>query len=274
MSCEQKVIMLVSSGQNLPPLGTTDHFALLERTRQFKQSGGIIICVGLRASGAGYNLLQQLASGGFFINITGDGVAPVNNAISTLLAMAGYFCAANVAPYGYSASQYGYSPSDANTGNQAPVIDACIGDLMPVSGGVATANLLLHDGTWYDCNRATGSLFIVTNAAYSGGNRAWAQYAFPAPIQASAFAVIGFSVTPSVLPSIAQPGASYRFVLAGSNDGSTWATLYTGFSDGKYTLPQPKTYKYWRLTLDTQNGSASAPFGNQAVSLEYLALFP
>ncbi len=88
---ERKVIILFSDGENK----TGDNPLSLATT--FKSAGGIIIVVGLRASGDGFTLLNQIASGGFFINATEDNEDDV---AGFLRGMKGYFCAGNCTPEG------------------------------------------------------------------------------------------------------------------------------------------------------------------------------
>lgn len=88
---ERKVIVLFSDGENKTG---ADPLVLAE---SFKSGGGIIIVVGLRASGAGFTLLNQIASGGFFINATTDNEEDVN---TYLQGLKGYFCAGNCVPEG------------------------------------------------------------------------------------------------------------------------------------------------------------------------------
>lgn len=93
MACDRKVIVLISDGKNRPALDSTAYAQMIAKADQFKASGGILICVGLRASGDGYLLLRKLATPGFFVNVFGDGMTPINDAITKLVGMAGYYCA-------------------------------------------------------------------------------------------------------------------------------------------------------------------------------------
>ena len=73
-TADEKVILLISDGEqtvgtNLQPI--------LDTAATFKALGGIIIVVGLRASGTGYDLLSRIATGGFFLNATASNAADV-----------------------------------------------------------------------------------------------------------------------------------------------------------------------------------------------------
>lgn len=88
---DKKVIVLISDGEN--KLGS-DPLPLAE---SFKQSGGTIVCVGIRSYGENYTLLQNIATSGMFIN------ALEGNAASSSLQLSGlkgYFCAGNCTPPG------------------------------------------------------------------------------------------------------------------------------------------------------------------------------
>jgi subtilisin-like proprotein convertase family protein len=64
-AADEKVIVLISDGEQTV---TTDVQPILDTATLFKAAGGIIICIGLRASGTGYDLLSRIATGGFFLN--------------------------------------------------------------------------------------------------------------------------------------------------------------------------------------------------------------
>lgn len=93
MSCDRKVIVLVSDGNIRPALPSYSQAEMVKKANIFKTSGGIIICVGIRANGDGYLLLRTLATPGFFMNVFGDGMAPINDTIAKLGGLAGYYCA-------------------------------------------------------------------------------------------------------------------------------------------------------------------------------------
>lgn len=84
-----RTILLLSDGQN-EDFATADD--PLPVAKAFKNGGGIIICAGCRASGSGYNLLNAIATGGFFINAY-PGIE--NASISEVMGLKGYICAGN-----------------------------------------------------------------------------------------------------------------------------------------------------------------------------------
>lgn len=62
---DKRILLIISDGEH-----TIDgnRQAVLDAASQFKQGGGVIIVVGVRASGQGYDLLERIATGGYFIN--------------------------------------------------------------------------------------------------------------------------------------------------------------------------------------------------------------
>jgi len=64
-TADEKVILLVSDGEQT---STANVQPILDTAATFKALGGIIVVVGLRASGNGYDLLSRIATGGFFLN--------------------------------------------------------------------------------------------------------------------------------------------------------------------------------------------------------------
>lgn len=95
-SADRKVILLVSDGED-----TSDTYLSggnpLEVAEGFKNLGGIIMCLGVRAHGKGYNLLSRLATGGMFLN-----AVPSNStaAMAYLNGLRGYVCGGNCSPAG------------------------------------------------------------------------------------------------------------------------------------------------------------------------------
>lgn len=96
-----KVIVLLSDGNlNNPPYlqsaGTTETLAEAD---SFKQGGGIIVCVGIRAASDGYMLMSRIASPGYFLNAIPDNDT---ESFTDLSGLKGYFCAGacNVSGYG------------------------------------------------------------------------------------------------------------------------------------------------------------------------------
>jgi len=78
---DEAVLVLISDGEQTL---TTDIQPILDIANTFKQVNGIIICIGLRASGAGYDLLSRVATGGFFLNATSTNADDILKALSYL----------------------------------------------------------------------------------------------------------------------------------------------------------------------------------------------
>lgn len=90
-----RVLVLISDGEDTSASYLTDN--PIQLIDDFKQAGGIVICLGCRASGKGFTLLETLATGGFFIN-----ALPSNPslALDYLSGLKGYICAGNCTPEG------------------------------------------------------------------------------------------------------------------------------------------------------------------------------
>jgi len=108
LTVDRRVLLLISDGEDQTPSYITDDnpIALLD---DFKASGGIVICLGVRSHGAGYGLLSAFATGGFFLNAFGTTASSVLDYVSGLK---GYVCSGNCAPTGdeyVNAGQLNYS---------------------------------------------------------------------------------------------------------------------------------------------------------------------
>jgi len=86
-----KIIVVVSDFEN--KLGEDP----VPMAQSFFDSGGIIICVGVRANGAGFVLGNRIASGGFFLNAHS---ASVSDVLSALDGVKSYFCSGDCIPAG------------------------------------------------------------------------------------------------------------------------------------------------------------------------------
>ena len=107
---DNKVIILLSDGEQRDN-GVSDPTVNADL---FKSAGGIIICVGARASGDGYALLSELASDGYLLN----GLPSNETTIPDLLSgLKGYFCAGTCVP---SEIGYGDGCLEIPPGAQAP----------------------------------------------------------------------------------------------------------------------------------------------------------
>lgn len=63
-----KTIIVLSDGNNRPQLAPDAFYNLLQKANDFRIAGGVVVGVGLRASGDGFTLMKELADSGFFIN--------------------------------------------------------------------------------------------------------------------------------------------------------------------------------------------------------------
>lgn len=93
---DRQVILLISDGEDTTSPYTEDNNPLVLLSG-FKAGGGIVMCLGTRASGTGFSLLSAMATGGFFIN-----AYPPDEAASLvyLSGLKGYICGGNCTPEG------------------------------------------------------------------------------------------------------------------------------------------------------------------------------
>jgi len=86
----RRVIVLFSDGEDRPLPGSADAADMANEVEAFKAASGIVIVVGIRATGAGYVALRDLSSDGFFINVLDS--AGVMTAIEQLAGLQCYYC--------------------------------------------------------------------------------------------------------------------------------------------------------------------------------------
>lgn len=113
LTCARKVVVLITDGQDEDSLETlfgqalgfaTTNSKALEQAAAFKSRGGIIIVVGLNASGNPYTLLRSIATPGYFVNVLPNQVIAAK---AVLLGLTPLYCAQE--PAGYTAD---YFPQD------------------------------------------------------------------------------------------------------------------------------------------------------------------
>ena len=93
VAADKKVIVLISDGEDEQTSYTSNNPISLLDT--FKNSGGIVICLGCRASGSGFARMEVFSTGGFMIN----GYPSVEaDALTYFNALRGYICGGNCAP--------------------------------------------------------------------------------------------------------------------------------------------------------------------------------
>lgn len=111
---DKMVVVIFSDGENK---GVTDPVL---PAIEFKGFGGVIVSVGVRAHGEGYELMSNLATDGMFVNALKTNATTVANQI---LASKGYYCAGNCQAQGnvtvaYGALNYaGFANWDVVTGS-------------------------------------------------------------------------------------------------------------------------------------------------------------
>lgn len=96
-AADRKVLVLYSDGDDTLTASfdaTNDPLIILN---DFKAAGGIVMCMGVRASGDGFALLSAMATGGFFINAYPDSA---DDALAYFSGLKGYICGGNCTPAG------------------------------------------------------------------------------------------------------------------------------------------------------------------------------
>lgn len=71
---DRRILLIVSDGEHTTD---TERQAIIDAARDFKTAGGIIITIGVRANGNGYDLLERIATLGFFLNAMATNEADV-----------------------------------------------------------------------------------------------------------------------------------------------------------------------------------------------------
>ncbi len=100
VTSDRKVLVIFSDGEHCTgPESAADWDDIILEAANFKASGGIIVVCGCAASGNGFALLQQIASGGFFFNPIDD--TTTLGAADTLIGLLCYYCGGLPATYGY-----------------------------------------------------------------------------------------------------------------------------------------------------------------------------
>jgi len=66
-TADEKVIVLISDGEQN---SSANYQPIYDAAAAFKAAGGIIVVIGVRASGSAFDMLERVATGGFFLNGT------------------------------------------------------------------------------------------------------------------------------------------------------------------------------------------------------------
>lgn len=235
---ERKVLIIFSDGANRPLLTLEEQNALVNACMEFKQNGGLIICIGLRAAGDGYKLLKLLTSGGFFLNVVDEPATAITqmNVLRSLVCL----------------------PACLTDGT----LNA-IPEMTGASTPSGTASASSDDGFNVAWMAFDGDDDTTWNSASAGPLPQSLIYQFPQARTIVAYGIIGSGLvtTPS------------EWTLAGSDDGSTWTTLDTQsgtFAQGelhRFDLDEAATYPYYRLRV---TGTASP---SNWTSVALLALY-
>jgi subtilisin-like proprotein convertase family protein len=80
-NADRRILLILSDGEHTID---SEKQAILEAAATFKQAGGVIIVLGIRASGVGYDFLERVATGGYFINATPSNAESAINGLNYL----------------------------------------------------------------------------------------------------------------------------------------------------------------------------------------------
>jgi subtilisin-like proprotein convertase family protein len=135
-TADRKVIILISDGEDTLTQAFNSENDPLVPLSEFKSQGGIVMCLGVRASGTGFAFLSAMATGGFFVNAYPDNV---EEALDFFSGLKGYVCAGNCTPTGdqYVAEASGNYTGFANWDVTEGSVDLCgngLWDFLPGNG--------------------------------------------------------------------------------------------------------------------------------------------
>lgn len=100
VTADRKVLLIFSDGEHSTgPTSASDWDEIILEAANFKAAGGIIVVCGCASSGNGFDLLQQIASGGFFFNPVDADM--IEAAADTLTGLMCYYCGGMPPSYGY-----------------------------------------------------------------------------------------------------------------------------------------------------------------------------
>lgn len=241
-SAAHKVILLISEGEEHVPDNPTDTDYLGIATA-FKVSGGTIMCVGARATGAGFEALRAIATPGYFLNAY---PAVVTDVLSAMGSLRTYFCSEC-----RDSVAVGTGLIPTMTSNTEP------------SGVVAWQSEFCGGDPqmFYAFDNDEDTFFGVQEVDVD--TYCDVTYTFPAPTTISGWSARwAFNI-----PEGAASSTGKRIILRGSNDGETWIEIdsqpYTvtddTIQDETYTIPSVAYLAYavvFRRNADAEFGIA------------------
>lgn len=131
VNADRKLLVIISDGED-----TTDTYATynpLVLANDFRAAGGIILCLGVRAHGPGYNFLSAIATGGFFINAYQDTAAASLSYLNNLKSyICGGDCEEDGDEYDYRGSLCYSDLANWDLGDVALVINTALDPVNPL----------------------------------------------------------------------------------------------------------------------------------------------
>lgn len=223
----QKVMVLLTDGEQRVP---NDTIALdpITEANIFKDSGGLLISVGVRASGDGFALLSEITTPGYFLNALPDPNNTVNvgKIFDSLREFLCHPCSPTTAgpliPF-----------TNSGTGNDNSPNGTCFSD---------DANV---DQAWQAFDDDSLSVSTWTTNALN----TYLSYQFLAgPTTATTY---------TIRPYFANEPTPKNWVIDGSNNGSVWTTIdtQTNIADWEdqvtkvFSIASPGSYSYYRIKV-------------------------
>jgi hypothetical protein len=268
----QRIILIISDGGDYLLEDKDAMDETISIAKAFKDSGGIICVAGISAFAAGYDLLQRIATEGFFLNINASGDYSTQYADSGIVSgWIGFFCGAQptLAYSPKAQKQFELPWADPEDGGAQPKYEAVSTRRIDVAGGYQNIKALigpksLASGTATASSespaaRAFAAFESIGNGWSSaiGNKAAWLQFQFLVPRRVLAYEIT-FPSNPASLPA--------SWVFQGSPDGINWYALdvQTGFvafagQKVRFEIANPNvTVQYYQISFSAAAAGATA----------------
>ena len=158
LSPDRRVLIVISDGEHSI---NQDRQAIFDAATAFKQAGGIVIGIGLRASGLGYELMQRVCTPGYFLNALPSNVEDIVESLNYLKSL---FCGATCIPVG---DEYVHTPEANYSSFNEFEVTAGIVNLL----GPGYLDLLPDNGLYVEMNGGTpATIRTIDSFPLTGGN--------------------------------------------------------------------------------------------------------
>ena len=258
-----RIVILVSDGNDYLMSDEEYRQELFSLVDAFKDAGGIVLVIGINAFDTGYDLLQRVASSGYFINLTGDMDYVAQFAAGeTIAGMLGFFCGANpVSQISPPAQRSSLDPwLDTETGSIRPryeAVSVARADTVAGMKSIVKFNTNLDDGTPSSNSESqNGRSFLAFTSKSAGWISNYLQ-------TSGVFLQFHFLSTRAVTAYeiVFPPNAPTAWAFQGSNDGAAWTTLdvQTAVSSmagqkTRFEISNLASFSYYRILVTAGNG--------------------